>query len=87
MFVHSSVTGGQPLYYNDYCSGSSPCETSTKGELNIDTGEFTIHNVELSDDDYYYYYFYGDGLSDTGNKYEIKLTVSGKRHYLIAILY
>ena len=82
VFVHPSATGGQPLYYNDYCSGSSPCDTSTKGELNIDTGEFTIHSVELTDGDYYYYDFYINGGSPgIGHKFEIDLIVSGKRHY------
>ena len=41
VLVHPDITGGQPLYYNDYCSGMSPCETSSKGELNITTGELT----------------------------------------------
>ena len=80
VFVNNSVPEGQPLYYNDYCSGRSPCETSSKGELNPATGEFVIHSVDLTDDDYYYYDFYVDGgSSDTGLKYEINLTVSGKR--------
>ena len=83
VFLHSSATGGEPKYYNDYCSGSSPCDTSTKGELNITTGEFTIYNVEFTDDDYYYYDFYIDGGSpDTGHKYEINLIVYGKSHDL-----
>ena len=83
MFLHSSATGGEPRYYNDYCSGSSPCDTSTKGELNISTGEFTIYNVEFTDDDYYYYDFYIDGGSpDTGHKYEINVIVYGKSHDL-----
>ena len=83
VFVHPSATGGQPLYYNDYCSGSSPCDTSTKGELNTTTGELTIYQVEFSDDDYYYYNFYIDGGSpDTGHKYEINLIVNGKLHDL-----
>ena len=86
VFVHPVATGGQPWYYNDYCSGSSPCDTSTKGELNTTTGEFTIHSVELADDDYYYYYFYINGGSfDTGRKFEINLTVSGKQHYFDSI--
>ena len=81
VFVHPSTTGGEPKYYNDYCSGSSPCNESTKGELNITTGEFTIYNVELTSDDYYYYTFYIEGGSpDTGQKYEINLIVNGKSH-------
>ena len=82
VYVRPSVNEGQPLYYNGYCSGSSPCETSEKGQLNMTTGEFTIHSVELTDDDYYYYNFYiGGGSPDTGHKYEINLTVFGERHY------
>ena len=75
VFLHSA-TGGEPMYYNDYCSGSSPCNTSTKGELNVATGELTIYQVEFSDNDYYYYDFYTDGGSaNTGNKYETNLIV------------
>ena len=60
VFVRLIATGGQPWYYNDYCSESSPCGTSEKGHLNISTGEFTIYSVKLIDDDYYYYDFYID---------------------------
>ena len=85
-FVNNSVTEEQILYYNDYCSGSSPCNSSTKGELNISTGEFTIYSVELTDDNYYYYGFYIEGGSaNTGLKYEINLTVSGK-HLIFTVL-
>ena len=78
-YIFVSLAGGQPLYYNDYCSGSSPCKTSEKGQLNTTTGEFTIHSVEMTDDAYYFYYFYIYGGSpDTGHKYEINMTVSGK---------
>ena len=52
VFFHPSFTRAQPLYYNDFCSGSSPCETSSKGQLNIDTCELTIYQVELSDYDF-----------------------------------
>ena len=45
VFVHPSATGGEPMYYDDFCSGSSPCNTSSKGELNTDTGELTIHQL------------------------------------------
>ena len=82
VFVHSSATGGEPLYYNEYCSGSSPCETSSKGELNVDTGELTIYSVNISDEGFYYYDFYiEDGPGDTGHKYEIDLEVYGKSRY------
>ena len=79
VFLRPSVNGGRPQYYNDYCSGSSPCSTSTKGELSVATGELTIYQVEFSDDDYYYYDFYIDGGSaNTGDKYEKNLIVYGK---------
>ena len=85
VWVHPTATKGQPLYYNNYCSDRSPCDTSTKGVLTTDTGEFTIHSVDMTDNDYYYYDFYMDGLPDTGHKYEIKLIVSGK-HLVFAVL-
>ena len=78
-FVHPVATGGEPLYYNEFCSGSSPCETSSKGELNVDTGELTIYSVGYSDEGFYYYNFYiNGGSADTGHKYEIELEVYGK---------
>ena len=71
--------GEQPKYYNEYCSGSSPCDTSSKGELNVDTGELTIYSVAISDEGFYYYYFYiNDGSANTGHKYEIHMEVYGK---------
>ena len=33
VFLKPSVNGGEPLYYNEFCSGTSPCETCIKGEL------------------------------------------------------
>ena len=82
VFVHSYVNGGEPKYYNEYCSGSSPCYSSEKVELNVDTGNITINKVQLSDEGYYYYKFYiNGGVSDTGHKYEIRLEVHGKYFY------
>ena len=79
MFVHPTATGGEPLYYNEFCSGSSTCETSSKGELNVDTWELTIYSVNISDEGFYYYYFYIDsGTPGTGHKYEINMQVYGK---------
>ena len=76
--VYSSTAGGEPRYYNEYCSGTSPCETSSKGELNVDTGELTIYSVNISDEGFYYYKFYiKDGSTDTGLKYEIDMEVCG----------
>ena len=84
VFVHSSATGGESeySYYREYCSGSSPCYSSEKVELNVDTGNITINKVQLSDEGYYYYKFYiNGGVSDTGHKYEIRLEVHGKYFY------
>ena len=44
----------------------------------MDTGDFTIDSVELSDDGYYYYKFYGPDMGDTGVKYEYSLGIYGK---------
>lgn len=72
-----------PQYFNEYCpEGSNTCETSHRGKLNVETGEFIIYNGQLGDEDYYYYYFYiKDGTPDTGNKYETDLTVYGKSEF------
>ena len=79
VFVRPSVRQGKPLYYNAYCSGSSPCNSSEKGELDLNTGSLTIKKVQLSDEGYYYYFFYIDrGAADTGHKYGIQLEVYGK---------
>ena len=79
VFVHPTATGGEPLYYNEFCSGSSTCETSSKGELNVDTGELTIYSVNISDEGFYYYDFYIDGgTPNTGSKYEIEMEVYGR---------
>ena len=79
VFLKPSVNVDEPLYYDDYCSRSSPCDTSSKGQLNISTGDFTIHKVSLKDDGFYYYdYFIDGGTPNTGPKYEIDLVVYGK---------
>ena len=79
VFLHPVATEGEPRYYNDFCSGSSPCDTSSKGELNVTTGELTIYSVNVSDNGFYYYDFYIDGgTADTGHKYEIELEVYRK---------
>ena len=80
VFVHPSATSGEPEYYNQYCSGgTSPCDESSKGELNVGTGEMTIFSVNISDEGFYYYDFYIDlGTADTGHKYEIDMKVHGK---------
>ena len=88
VFVHPSATGGEPQYYNDYCSGTSPCDTSSKGQLNVTTGEFTIYSVAISDEGFYYYDFYIDGgTADTGNKYEIHMEVYGRLTKFQLIVY
>ena len=74
-----SINGGKPQYYNKYCSGSGQCDTSSKVELNVDNGELTIYDVNMSDEGFYYYNFYiRGGSADTGDKYEIELEVYGK---------
>ena len=85
VFLHPT-TGGEPWYYNEFCSGSSPCETSSKVELNVDTGELTIYSVNVSDEGFYYYAFYigHNGTPDTGHKYEIDMRIYGK--LLLAVL-
>ena len=79
VFLHPAIAGGQPQYYNDYCAASSPCETSTKVELNVDTGEISIYSVAISDEGFYYYEFFIEGgTPDTGSKYEICVDVYGE---------
>ena len=79
VFLRPSVNGGVPLYYDEFCSGSSPCNTSSKGKLNVDTGELTIYSVNITDEGFYYYDFYiEDGRVDTGVKYEIDVEIYGK---------
>ena len=79
VFLHPSATEGKPLYYNDYCSGSSHCDSSSKGTVNPTTGTFTIYNTQIYDEGFYYYDFYiENGSPDTGYKYEITLEVYGE---------
>ena len=78
-WLHPFATGGEPLYYNEFCSGSSSCETSSRVQLHVDSGELVLHSVTISDAGFYYYYFYLDGgTPGTGHKYEIELEVCGK---------
>ena len=78
VFLKPSINRGEPLYYNEFCSGSSPCNTSSKGVLNITTEELTIYSVNISSEGFYYYYFHIDGTPDTGHKYEIIMEVYGE---------
>ena len=79
--------GGIVYYYDDYCSNGTSCETSKKGELNTDTGDFTVHSVELSDDDYYYYKFRADNDNpNTHVKYEYNMEIYGRLFNTIMIL-
>ena len=79
-FVDPTLTRGQTWYYNEYCSTTSPCDMSIKGELDTDTGAFIIYNVQLTDEDFYYYSFVHpiSGAGDTILKYEVNLKVYGK---------
>ena len=79
VFLRSGINGGVPLYYDEYCSGTGTCNTSTKVELNLTTGQLTIYSVNISDEGFYHYDFYIDGGSaDTGLKYEIIMKVYGE---------
>ena len=79
VFLRLIYNNGEPRYYNEYCSGSSPCDTSSKGQLDFDTGELTIYKVHPTDSGFYYYeFFIPEGSVDTGHKYEINLEVYGK---------
>ena len=80
VYVHPSTTGGEPKYNNEYCSGTSPCDTSAKGQLNVDSGEMTIYSVIIRDELFYYYSFHtrGDVKANTGKKYEFRIKVHGK---------
>ena len=78
VFVHQSFTLGKPRYNNKYCSGSSPCESSEKFELDLNTGSLTINKVQLSDEDYYYYDVFTNDLRRFGYIYEIQVEVYGK---------
>ena len=48
--------------------------------LNSTTGELTIFELDISDEAYFYYNFATNctGVHDTGDAYEIFLTVNGK---------
>ena len=85
VYLIPEINGGTPMYYNDFCSGSSPCDTSDKVELNITIGELTIYHVNISDEGFYYYYFFmgNGGTPDTGYKYEIDMEVYGKSIYTL----
>ena len=39
VFLRPGINGGVPLYYDEYCSGTGTCNTSTKVELKVHTGE------------------------------------------------
>ena len=54
-FVLPRVSGGKPLYYGHFCSGPSPYENSTHGELNVTSGQLIIYNVNRTDEDKYFY--------------------------------
>ena len=85
VLLHPSATGGKPLYYNEYCSDVSPCDSSSEGELEPTTGTFTIYNTQISDEGFYYYKFYiNGGSASTGQKYEIELETYGE--YLTAFM-
>ena len=84
VFLHPTATEGKPMYYNEYCTESSPCDTSRKGQLKVNTGEFTINEVTIFDEGFYYYrYYINNGSPDTGHKYEIDMKVYGKSFFAL----
>ena len=72
MVLHS--LSDQAQHFNHYCSGSNPCQSSSKGALDSKTGIMTIYSVKITDEDYYYYYFstYGRVTQDTGENTRLK---------------
>ena len=73
-------------YYNDYCDDGGKCSVSSKGEINIKTGELTIYNVTIDDEGYYYYTIWvNENITDTGKEYEQHLEVFGKFWSMISL--
>ena len=69
------------MYLDNYCVPPDLyCRTSEKGMLNSTTGELTIFQLDVTDEAYFYYNFATScaGVQDTGDAYEIFLTVNGK---------
>ena len=69
-------------FYNEYCSGTSPCTESDKGGPSP-FGDFTIYSLIVNDTDYYYYNIVPtNGPVDPGYHYEIYLDVKGRCIFL-----
>ena len=67
------------FYSNEYCTGPSPCNASSRGELHPTSGSLTLYAAQIDDEDVYYYnvYLAGGGYNH-GRDYEIQLFVFGK---------
>ena len=66
------------LYFGEFCSKRTEysCKESQRLELNTDTGDLKIRNVQLSDEDDYYYFC---GIENKWPAYELmRLEVQGK---------
>ncbi len=62
-----------PAYHGEYCDDSIPsCPSSSRGELNTNTGALKIKDLNDTDTDYYYYMF---RPGNTGEKYELFIEV------------
>ena len=76
--VIATAGPGGVEYYDDYCTGSSACSNSSKGELHPNTGTLTIFATELGDEDSYYYNVNKTSEGpDPGIDFEIQLVVYG----------
>ena len=65
-------------FYNEYCSGASPCTESDKGGPSP-FGDLTIYSLIADDTDYYYFNIMPtNGPLDPGFHYEMYLDVKGR---------
>ena len=76
-----TMSNGTAVYADNYCVPPDLyCRTSEKGMLNATTRELTIYELDITDEAYFYYSFSTscEGVQDTGEAYEIFMTVNGK---------
>ena len=76
-----TMSNGTAVYLDNYCLPPDlHCRTSEKGMLNATTGELTIFELDVTDEAYFYYNFATScaGVKDTGDAYEMFLTVNGE---------
>ncbi len=62
------------VYQGEYCDGSDSCSTSSRGRLDINSGELTINDLDYRDSDFYYYDFQAD-IPDNSASYELQVDV------------